>query len=51
MGSVFICRTWGLTSHSINGTNRAFPTEASFSWYSVHQLKKDSVDEMTYLFY
>ena len=35
MGSTFICRTWGLTSHSINGTNRAFPTEASFSCYSL----------------
>ena len=35
MGSAFICRTWGLTSRSINGTNRAFPTEASFSCYSL----------------
>ena len=46
MGSAFICRTWGLTSHSINGTNRAFPTEASFGCYSVQQLKKDSVDNI-----
>ena len=51
MGSAFICRTWGLTSHSVNGTNRAFPTEASFSCYSVQQLKTDSVDKMTYLFH
>ena len=46
MGSVFICRTLGFKSHSINGTNRALPTETSFSGYSVQQLKKDSVDNI-----
>ena len=36
---------WGLKSHNINGTNMAFPMEASFSCYSVQQLK-DSVDNI-----
>ena len=46
MDSAFICRTWGLKSHNINRTNRALPTEAFFSCYSVQQLKTDSVDKI-----